>query len=70
MRSIVMLPLYALMAGGFLVSGCVVETDHDHDRDRAREADYRQHHREEAYRHCREAGEHDCDDLLRDHDHN
>jgi outer membrane murein-binding lipoprotein Lpp len=70
MRSIVMLPLYALIAGGFLVSGCVVETAHDHDRDRARDTDYRQHQREEAYRHCRDAGERDCDDLLRDHDHN
>ena len=32
MRFIVQLPLYALIAGGFLVSGCVVEPDHDHDR--------------------------------------
>ncbi len=67
MRSIVRLPFYALIAGGLLATtGCVVAPDHDHDRayDQRTDADYRDHERREAYRHCREAGEHDCDDLL------
>jgi hypothetical protein len=67
MRHIVRLPLYALIAGGFLTSGCVVAPDHDHDRGYGRHserAEYREHERREAYRHCREAGERDCDDLL------
>ena len=66
MRFMVQLPLYALIAGGFLASGCVVEPDHDHDRAYQRHSDreYREHERREAYRHCREAGDRDCDDLL------
>jgi hypothetical protein len=68
MRFIVRLPFYAVIAGVFLASGCVVAPEHDRDRDYQRhgnEADYRDHERREAYRHCREAGERDCDDLLR-----
>lgn len=64
---LIRLPFYALIAGGFLTSGCVV-AEHDHDRgydaDRHERAEYREHERREAYRHCREAGERDCDDLL------
>lgn len=60
------LPFYALIAGGFLTSGCVIAPEHDHDRgyDRRERAEYREHERREAYRHCREAGGRDCDDLL------
>jgi hypothetical protein len=64
------LPFYALIAGGFLTSGCVVAPDHDeHERGYERHSDseraeHREHERREAYRHCREAGERDCDDLL------
>jgi hypothetical protein len=68
MQSIVRLSHYALIAGIFLASGCVVEPDYDHDRayrHHSAEAEYREHERREAYRHCREAGERDCDDLLR-----
>jgi hypothetical protein len=67
MRSIVRLAFYPLIAGVFLASGCVVEPDHDdHDRGyrHSDEREYREHERHEAYRHCREAGERDCDDLL------
>jgi hypothetical protein len=63
---------YALMMTAILFSsGCVVAPDHDRDRDRvyerhadADDAEYREHERREAYRHCREEGGHDCDDLL------
>ena len=67
MRLIVRLPFFALMASGFMTSGCVIAPDHDHDRayDRHERAEYREHERREAYRHCREAGNRDCDDLLR-----
>lgn len=60
------LPFYALIAGGLLTSGCVVEPEHEHDRgyEHHERAEYREHERREAYRHCREAGERDCDDLL------
>lgn len=76
MRPIVKLPFYALVASVLFTSGCVIAPDHDeHERDRdhayqrhSDEADYRDHERREAYRHCREAGEHDCDDLLHHND--
>lgn len=60
---------YALMMTGVLFSsGCAIAPDHDDvDRTydhRTDDSDYREHQRREAYRHCREAGEHDCDDLL------
>jgi hypothetical protein len=68
MRFIMQLPLYALIAGGLLTSGCVVDADHDRDHDRGyqrhSDREYRDHERREAYRHCREAGDRDCDDLL------
>ncbi len=67
MRSILRVPLYALIAGSMLAAtGCVVAPDHEHDRaySQSSDPDYRNHERQEAYRHCREAGEHDCDDLL------
>jgi hypothetical protein len=72
MRFIVRLPFYAVTASVFLASGCVVEPEHDHDRGRAYErhsdeGEYREHERREAYNHCREAGERDCDDLLHSH---
>jgi len=64
MRSYIRLPGCALIAGMFLASaGCVVDADHDRGY-RHHSAEYREHERQEAYRHCREAGEHDCDDLL------
>jgi hypothetical protein len=65
MHFTVRLPFYALIAGGFLASGCVVAPDHDRGYQRHSDrAEYREHERREAYRHCREAGERDCDDLL------
>ena len=70
MRSIARLAFYPVIAGVFLMSGCVIAPDHeDHYRDRtyqrqSDEREYREHQRHEAYRHCREAGERDCDDLL------
>jgi hypothetical protein len=66
MHLLARLPLYALIAGVFFTSGCVVAPDHEHYRgyDRRDSAEYREHQRREAYRHCREAGERDCDDLL------
>ena len=68
MRFVLPLPLYALIAGGFLTAGCVVAPDHSRDRAYERHverAEYRDHERREAYRHCRAAGERDCDYLLR-----
>ncbi len=75
MRTIVRLPFYALIASVFFTSGCVIAPDHEeheHERDRgyqrhSDEGEYRDHERHEAYRHCREAGERDCDDLLHPH---
>ena len=69
MSFVTRLPFYAGIASVFLASGCVVAPEHDryHDRTydrRANETEYREHERREAYRHCREAGERDCDDLL------
>jgi hypothetical protein len=59
---------YAFMMTGILfTSGCVIAPDHDRDRvyeRHADDADYRGHERREVYRHCREEGGHDCDDLL------
>lgn len=65
MRSIVRLPFYVLITSVLLGSGCVVAPDHDHDRGYHRhdDAESRDHERREAYRHCRETGGHDCDDL-------
>jgi len=68
MSIVTRLPFYAVIASVFLASGCVVAPEHDryHDRsyDRRESAEYREHQRREAYRHCRAAGERDCDDLL------
>jgi hypothetical protein len=70
MRPIVRLPFYALIAGVLFTSGCVVAPDRYHDRAYERRddrAEYRERERREAYRHCRAAGERNCDDLLRPH---
>lgn len=64
MHFLARLPFYALIAGVFFTSGCVVAPEHDRGYDRRDSAEYREHQRREAYRHCREAGERDCDDLL------
>ena len=64
MHRIARICTYALLVTGSLITtGCVVEPEHERVYER-RDGDYRAHERREAYEHCREAGGHDCDDIL------
>jgi hypothetical protein len=66
MRRLTFMSGCILLTGVLCTSGCIVAPDRDGDRayEHHRYDSDRDHDRREAYRHCREEGGHDCDDIL------